>query len=191
MFSLLSKLSTELRHNTRLRMGIWLIAALLLSYFVIRLHDYQTQLKQNHHAVLTRLVQLQTISDQVQWIERAQQTQTLRNQLQAKLWQADTKGLAHATFQQWLNKTSDKTKLTGLRLQVQSVVEVPKTKNLWQVSAKLKADFNAESFNSLLLAIVEHARLIVTERLEIRKLSKPRFTLILTAYFQGGIGNGE
>lgn len=98
-----SLLVTELRKNTRLRVGLWFIIVLSLSYIVLLLNDYQETLQQEHQNTLKRLNQLQNIAHQNQWLERASQTQALRTQLEVKFWQANTSGLAQATFQKWLD----------------------------------------------------------------------------------------
>jgi hypothetical protein len=180
-----SSLLTELRKNTRLRAGLWLIVALLISYIVLLLNDYQTQLQQAHQNALTRLNQLQTIANQTQWLERAAQAQTLRTQLEVKFWQANTQGLAQATFQKWLNTEMNRAQIKKkAHLRIISTIEMPKYTNVWKITARLDAPFTPQSLEMLLLAIAQHPLFVVTERLEIRHSRTPRFTLIINAYFQ-------
>jgi len=180
-----SSLLTELRKNTRLRAGLWLIIALLTSYIILRLNDYQIQLQQEYQNAFTRLNQLQTIANQTQWLERAAQAQTLRAQLEVKYWQANTQGLAQATFQKWLNTEMNRAQIKKeAHLRIISTIEMPKYINVWKITARLDAPFTPQSLKMLLLAIAQHPLFVVTERLEIRHSRTPRFTLIINAYFQ-------
>lgn len=183
--SLLANFINEFLKNVRLRIGIWLIVALLLTYLVTLFSDYQRQLQENYTGVLNRLTQLQTLAQQTAWRDRANQAQALRNQLETRLWQAETKGLAQATVQKWLSGEVERIKFEQPYLQVEAATESLKYPGLWVVTARLDATFEAQSFESLLLAIVEYPSMTVTERLEIRQigLSVPKFTLILSAYF--------
>jgi len=184
MPQVLSQLLTELRKNTRLRFGLWFIIAIMMIYIILVFNDYHAQLKQDYHTALTRLNQLQSLAQQTQWTERAVQVQDLRTQLEARLWQANTKGLAQAIFQSWLQEEVFFAQIEQPRLQVETAVEVPKNPNLWRVSAEVKGLFVQKRFYSLLLEIAKSPRTIVTERLDIRESSPPRFTLVLTAYFK-------
>jgi len=178
-------LISELRRNNRLRVGLWAIFAILLTYMVLVLNDYHKQLQDDHAKAQARLNQLQTIAKQTQWTERANQAKELRTQLTARLWQADTKGLAQAIFQTWLQEEIFFAKIGKPILNVKEAVNVPKYP-LWQVTAKLKAPFVPKGLFSLLREIAKNPRLTVTERLEIRHhVRKPTFTLVVSAYFQG------
>ena len=183
-----SSLSTELRKNTRLRAGLWLIVAISISYLVLLLNDYQVKLQQEHQSASTRLNQLQTITSQTQWLERAAQAQALRSQLQVKFWQANTQGLAQATFQKWLDTEMKRAKMIKKAyLRIKSVLEMPNDTNAWKVTARIDAPFTQRSLNRLLFAIAQHPLFIVTERLEIRHSRTPRFTLIVSAYFKAPV----
>ncbi|HEC84966.1 MAG: hypothetical protein DRR08_13495 [Candidatus Parabeggiatoa sp. nov. 2] len=183
-----SSLSTELRKNTRLRAGLWLIVAISISYLVLLLNDYQVKLQQEHQSASTRLNQLQTITSQTQWLERAAQAQALRSQLQVKFWQANTQGLAQATFQKWLDTEMKRAKLIKKAyLRIKSVLEMPNDTNAWKVTARIDAPFTQRSLNRLLFAIAQHPLFIVTERLEIRHSRTPRLTLIVSAYFKAPV----
>ncbi len=183
-----SSLSTELRKNTRLRAGLWLIVAISISYVVLLLNDYQVKLQQEHQSASTRLNQLQTITSQTQWLERAAQAQALRSQLQVKFWQANTQGLAQATFQKWLDTEMKRAKMIKKAyLRIKSVLEMPNDTNAWKVTARIDAPFTQRSLNRLLFAIAQHPLFIVTERLEIRHSRTPRFTLIVSAYFKAPV----
>jgi len=181
-----SLLVTELRKNTRLRAGLWFIIGLLLSYIILLLNDYQGTLQQAHQNAIKRLNQLQSVAHQTQWLERASQAKALRTQLEVKFWHANTQGLAQATFQKWLDTQVNSAKMKKANLRIQSTFALPKQPNIWKITARLDASFTRQSLHQLLLAMAKHPQFIVTERLQIRNQNRiARFTLIVSAYFQG------
>lgn len=184
---MLATLLIELRRNTRLRIGLGLIVAILLSYASLWLNDYEKQLKNDYQSVISHLNRLQAIASQTQWDRRAAQVHQLRTQLEAQLWRANSKGLAQATFQEWLNTRIKQVQFEGnVRLKVDVAREVSQYPHLWQVTAQLEANFEPKKLNALLLAIAKNPKWIVTERLDIRQTrSHAQFILIVTAYFQG------
>ncbi|MDM8560489.1 hypothetical protein [Candidatus Parabeggiatoa sp. HSG14] len=183
MFQVFYQLISELRKNTRLRIGIWLIMAILIGYAATFLNNHKVQLENNYKNALTRLSQLQNIADQTQWAKRSIQVQELHTQLKARLWEANTKGLAQAIFQSWFQEEIYFAQISKPALNVEAALEVPKS-SLWQVSARLNGAFIPKRLHQLLLEIAKSPRIIVIERLEIRKSPTPRFTLIIKAYFQ-------
>jgi hypothetical protein len=183
MNQFLAPIISELQKNTRLRLGVWLIMALLMGYVVLVLNDYQMRLKRDYQEALSQLHQLQTMTTQSQWSQRASQTHELLGQWQARFWQADTKGLAQAMFQSWLQEELYFAQLADSRLQVETTVEVP-NQSLWQVSAKLDAVFVPKRLYNFLLVLSTHPQLVVVERLEIQYSQvKPKFSLVMNAYF--------
>lgn len=186
MFELvLSNLIKELKDNVRLRIGLWLIIVLLLSYLVALLNQYQRQLETGYHKAVARLQHLQAVAQQTQWAERAVQAKALRSQLEASLWQADTQGLAQATFQQWLNTQLKSKKVENGHTQVKPALVVPQQENLWVVAAQIDAKFSSLPLEQLLATIASYPTLIVTEQLEIKRFSKKfsTFKLMVSAYF--------
>lgn len=179
----IDSLLKELRSNTRLRIGIGVIIAILLGYLILALRDQVTHLQQEHATVLERLNQLLTLAKQANWPERAVQAGQLRKQVESTLWQADTLGLAQATFQKWLDDKIKISRLEDVKLEVDATLAVPHQPQLWQVTARLKGDFAPDKFNRLLYALAKHPQLIVTDQLDILQAATPRFTLIVKAYF--------
>ncbi len=176
-------LLSELRQNFRLRLGVWVILALTMSYVVLVLNDYRKHLQQDYQEALTRLHQLHLIAKQTQWSQRAKQAQELRGQLEARLWQANSKGLAQAMIQSWLQEEVYFARIEEPRSQVETAQVVPKHPQLWQVTAKLDGIFVPKRLQSLLSTIGQSRQLVIIERLDIRYSNTSRFTLVFSAYF--------
>ena len=180
----IEQLSSEFRKNHRLRIGIWLIIGIVMFYGGQKLNIYFQQIKKAHFSAVEQLNQLNEIAQQSEWTERAAQAKALVDQLTARLWKADTKGLAQATFQQWLNTKVSTFQFQVRLLQVESAFDVKDIPNVWRVDAKLYATFTPRNLNLFLSAIASNPQLIVTESLEIRAGNNPNFTIIVGAYFQ-------
>lgn len=175
----------ELRKNTRLRLGIWLIVAILIIYTITLANDEQKRWQQEYHTAATRLTQLQQLLQQTQWNQHANQAKSLIEQLEAKLWQAETQGLAQASFQKWLNDKIQAAKIENTNLQIEPALLLTTPENIWRVTARLQGNFVAKQLDSLLLSIATNPQMIILENVEIRgKAYQPKFSLIIHAYFQ-------
>lgn len=174
----------ELQQNPRLRGGLWLIIGILLLYAFLRLQTYERQLVSEYNSTITHLARLQEVVSQAEWTNRAEKAQATRVELESRLWMADSKGLAQANFQAWLDLQSQTSKIEEQRLQIEDTVVVPDHEKLWKVTAQLRGNFEPDKLQRILYRIANHNQLIVTERLEIRQnLRQPIFTLVVTAYF--------
>lgn len=185
MPKLVNSFLKEFQQNLRLRLGGGLIVILLLTYVILELNDYRHRLQQDYQSAAAQLTQLQTVATQKPWLDRAAETQRLLTELEARLWQANTKGLAQATFQKWFNEQVNLNRINNTRLTVDPAIEVEQHPYLWQVTAQLEGQFEAKKLNNLLLAIAQNLEIMVTERLDIvPSASRSKFTLIITAYFR-------
>ncbi|MDM8568121.1 hypothetical protein QUF50_01125 [Thiotrichales bacterium HSG1] len=185
MFKFLTPLIGELRSNTRLRLGVWLIVGLLFGYSIMLLNDYRLKTQQEYTRVVARLSQLQTIANQSQWLDRTVKIQQVREKVQGQLWSANTKGLAQATFQQWLRTITKQLKIDTKRLQVDPALDVVKHKDIWQVTAKIRGNFTSKNLIAFLLKIATNPSIVVTEMLDVYESREElRFVVIVKAYFK-------
>lgn len=176
----MTALLLELRQNFRLRIGLWLIIGLFLSYAVIFLNTYQGKIKKDYQEALHRLHQLRTIAKQTQWPQRATQIHQLLQQLEARLWQAETKGLAQAMFQSWLQEEMYFAQFENPRLDMQAPLEVPNYPQIWQVTADLNAGISPIKLHQFLSGLLQNPQLVAIEKLDIRF---SRVNLTISAYF--------
>jgi len=177
----------ELQANKRLRLGMWMILAILLSYAVLWLGDYRQQLIQDYQAAFTRLTQLETIAEQTEWLERAEAAKQLRKQAEKRLWQTQNIGLARAELQNWLEQQMQAVGVAEARtkIKIEEVREIQQPFPVWRLSAHLtNIPFEIERLNDLVLAIVQHPQMVLIDRLEVRDNQRHLFSIVVTAYFQ-------
>jgi len=174
----------ELRTNVRLRLGLWLIAAIVGFYGILALDDYRQKLMKDYQSQANHLMQLQSVINETQWQARVEQIRALKVPLEEKLWKATSKGLAQANLQTWLDTQAKTAKLEIHRLTVEEPIETKEKPALWQISAQIDGVFVSSGFENLLLAISQHPQWVIVERLDIQAPPNGRFTLVVTVYFQ-------
>lgn len=174
----------ELKTNVRLRLGLWLIAAILGFYSILAVDDYRQKLIKDYQSQAGHLMQLQSVSNETQWAARIEQIRALKIPLEEKLWRSTSKGLAQATLQTWLDSQAKIAKLQVHRLTMEEPIETKEQPPLWQISAQMDGVFISEGFEQLLLNIANHSQWVIVDRLDIQAPPNGRFTLVVTAYFQ-------
>ncbi|MEZ5671345.1 MAG: hypothetical protein R3E08_02790 [Thiotrichaceae bacterium] len=177
----------ELRNNARLRIGLGFIAIILASYIFLLLDEYRQKLQTEHQAQVKRLAQLEGVTRQTEWTQRASDARALMVELQDKLWRANSKGLAQANLQAWLDSQIKAAAITETRLTMESTVDSTKYENLWQVTAQINGNFTASSLDTLLLAFAKNPQWVMVDRLEIYRTKPAKFLLVVTAFFQAHV----
>lgn len=186
----------QIRSNPRLRWGLWVIFAILWLYTILVLRDALQEKQDKHHAIIQSVSRLNAQLAQPEWISRAVSAKTMAVQMESRLWQAPTSGLAQAVFQDWLKTTlaqvgTNQSALTVIVLDsatsagtVAASPGVSVPADLWKVRATLSFEFNPENFTALMNEIEFGEKLVSIEALSIRKEPVPRVDMQLTAYFQ-------
>lgn len=177
----------ELRNNVRLRMGLGVIIAIIASYSALLLDEYRQKLRTEHQTSVKRLAQLEGVTQQTQWTQRASDTRALLVQLEDKLWRANSKGLAQANLQAWLDSQIKAAAITETRLTMESTVDSNKYANVWQVTAQINGNFTAASLDTLLMAFAKNPQWVIVDRLEIYRTKPAKFLLVVTAFFQAHV----
>lgn len=174
----------EWRKNARLRMGVWLVLGILAIYGVLWLNDQIAPLQQDYRRLHRQLARLEQLKVQRHWPESAERAALLRQQMESRLWQASSPGLAQANLYGWLHEHLKKIAIDQALIQVEEAAEILPEQAVWQVSAQLTGRFEASSLLKLLRAVEADERLTVIEQLDVRQEPVPRFTLIIKTYFK-------
>lgn len=182
-----------------MRWGLWLIFGILWLYAVLLLRDLVSEQTEQYANIAKKVARLQAEVQQQAWQDRVEPAKILRVQMESRLWQASTAGLAQAAFQDWLNQIFLQAAVSRPTITLSALDEktpektdeVEKTGttaavpvDLWKVKAKLEFDFNPPAFLSLMTLIGGHDKKTVIESLIIRKEPFPRVEAVVAAYFQ-------
>ncbi len=131
-----------------------------------------------------QLSRLEQVGQAELWQQRREETQLARNHAEARLWEAETDGLAQANFQSWL---LDEAKQAGIAVgEMRSSIDANPNNplKLRRVSAQVSGRFEAAGFVKLLQAIASQEHLVVIERLDIHVAPTPRFEMVLGAFLR-------
>lgn len=176
--------AAHLRDNPRLRWGAWIIIAILWFYGVLELRDVAAAKRESLQATSKQLARMQALGAERDWPSRRAAAQALRRELEGRLWQAGTVGLAQAAFQDWLTQTAQK---SGLARPVIAVAAQEETAGgrvqLWKATAQMRFDFEPTSFYRFTAQLASEQRGAFVESLAIRG-TPARAEVVVVAFFQ-------
>ncbi len=173
----------EIKENHRLRMGIWGILFTSLLYACLVMSDLVTEQKNEFAQSSEQLMRLKALQSKNPWAERLKSEVALSERLKAKLWQAETTGLAQAKLQSEIQELTKESGLRNVRLKLGSVQEVADAKGVWRVQIEINAKFNAESVEQLMIDLESLKNSVVVESFFIAAKRGDRINLLLSAYF--------
>ena len=196
---------TDLRTNLRMRLWLALIVGALALYGILVMREQLQKTQQEQRIVAQSITRLKAQITQVDWLQRQEPANILAAQLESRLWQAPTAGLAQAAFQDWLNATVQQTKATRPMVTVTVVDEIapnaslasvspdptappegsaPTPADLWKIKAKVGFDLSVPVLLEFLRRIETHDKQIIISMLDVRKEPLAHVEMDLTAYFQ-------
>jgi len=201
---MLGDLIKQLRDNPRLRWGVALIAGIFWLYLVLLLRDAAQTEGQQQRAAGQSIARLRVQLVQHEWTARVLPARTLAVQLEGRLWQAPTAGLAQARFQDWLNAAMVKAAVTHPQIAVTVIDDgaanasgvasqnpEPGTADaattpadLWKIKAKLDFDFSSPVLIDLLRRIEGNEKQIIVATLNVSKEPRSHVEMELYGYFQ-------
>jgi hypothetical protein len=180
---LIAQLVSEFQANPRLRLGILLIIPILLVYFLLVLADYRADLLSEYESQSTNLKKIQALASEKGWAERAQQSQDLRAQAEARLWTSASQGLAKADAQAWLEQLATGLNIEDLRVIANDEVAVIDNM-LWVVEMNMQGKFDPQSYTRLLGQIEASPKSATVVLADFTRESLPFFRIRVRLYFQ-------
>ena len=194
---MLDNVLNELRNNPRLRWGMWLIVGIFWLYAVILLSETLQEQQERYRTTAQAVSRLRAQLAQPEWVSRAESAKTMAVQLEGRLWQAPTSGLAQAAFQDWLNAALAKAGAVHPVITVTVIDEIDTAQinpaqdtgtttppDLWKITAKLGFGFDAATLLDFLDQIENNDREIVVNSITVRKEPSGHVEMELNAYFQ-------
>ena len=175
----------ELAANPRLRLGVWVIMAILLFYWVALVQPERRALAVDEYAdTASRLASAQRVmARRDEWPGLLAAAEESDQALQRAFWRADTEGLARAGLQETLEQIVADLDVRNVAIESGSSRPVPDIEGLWQVQARLTANYSAGTELKLLHALAKHPRKLVVDRMDLVRGRQSRVLLIVSAYF--------
>ncbi len=183
------------KESTLLRLCSYTCVVLVLVWSVLVLEDEKAARQQDYNAKQKQLNKIMAIGQQTQWLERLPKIEVTHKEFKSTLWVAETKGMAEAAFQSWLDKELKSSGLHVQRFETSSSVsslelgegptdiEKKVPLNGWRISARVEGNFEAEPFYILLNAIESHKRRIKIDQLDVTQTTRSRYVMHLVVEF--------
>lgn len=174
----------ELAENTRLRLGLWFVLLLAVLYGALLQSDRVDAAYDEYAVEADRLARVEatlTSGDWQEWLATEQQTNA---QLAARLWRADTPGLAQANLQAALSQITDGLALRNQRIRPGVSQAVPDAPGIWRIQMQLNASYRRGDELEVMHRIATFPRKLTLDRLDLSR-SNDRLRLIVSAYFLG------
>ena len=159
---------------------IFITGASGLLIFDARRSEILRDLTANQH----QLARIEQLGRSDLWHQRREETDLARVRAEARLWEAETDGLAQANFQSWILEQANRAGIGvgDIHTAIDSALASPL--KLRHLTAQLAGRFEQDGFVKLLQAIAGHDRLVVVERLEIQVTPVPRFEMVVGTYLR-------
>ena len=184
---MLRPVAAELAGNARLRLGVWVIAGILLLWCILVQSDRVAAVHGAYAAEAGHLAKARSLVERQDWRERLDAERERRERLAAALWEAKTEGLAQAKLQAALNEALGGLDLRKLRIRSGVSQPMPDLPGIWRVQTRVDAGYRPGGELKVLHALATHPKRMIVDRLDLRRRDRQRsrFTLILSAYFVG------
>lgn len=196
--TVIDRARAELTANPRLRLGVWVIVAIVVGYvaFVVQA-DRVDAASAEYASADSRLVRGRDLLARQDWAERLSTARAIEADLTANFWHATNEGIAQASLRNVIDDLTARIHLSQPSVELGSSRAVPDAEGLWRVQARITAQGVGPATLRLLHRIASHPRKLVVERLDLtRNRGGMRLELLLSAYFllddaAGGTGDRE
>jgi hypothetical protein len=180
--ALLPRITAELKGNPRARLGLLAIGVIAAVYVVFQLDDQIGFERAAYFDNARRLERTAALAQEREWPARAKESAAARAILEAKLWRADSEGLALANFQDWVTSAGRQAGLDKLQVQVAWSRPKGMPPGIGQLSATVTAIETEAALIGFLDRIARDPHLLVMERLQVEERPARALEMTLDAY---------
>jgi hypothetical protein len=174
----------ETQKNPRIHIGFLAILAILLLGLVFEVEDGDGHVQTQIDADAQQLATMRRLAGQVEWKSRREAVQRTRVQLESRLWEAESDGLAQANFQDLIGKFAKEANLQHVDAHVEIINASPGTQNYREMSATVTGSFAAPSLQKFLASLEQDGHILVVDRLKVETAPVPRFEMLLSTYLR-------
>ena len=185
--SLLARTGAWLRDNMASRRSRVLVAALafiVCASGLTLLDAADTDVLRRLSERQIRLTRVEELGKTDLWHQRRAETDPLRIQAEARLWEGETDGIAQANFQSWIIEQANRAGIGRVEVRTSINASANNPLKLRQLSAHVSGRFEAAGFFKYLQAVAADDRLLVIERLEIQTGPGSHFEMVLATFLR-------
>jgi hypothetical protein len=176
----------ELKSNRRAVAGLLLIAALLAGYGVVALEDAAGVARTTYSHELANLARVIAVGRELDWPAHAEESTAARKRFEARLWTAESEGVARADIQDWIGVVCREVGLQTLDVRIDLSKPADLPADLRRITATIAARPAEKALVALLERIDRSPRLLVIDRLNVRQAPDPMLEMVLVGYARIG-----
>jgi len=180
----LRSIMAELKENTRLRVGVWLITFIAFGQLLLVQSDRNALAYDDYLGELQRLRKAEALGNEERWPELLDAEETRRAALTSSLWEAETTGLAQASLQATLGDRVAGLDVRNVRIRSGVSEPVPDLPGVWQIQAQLEASYQRGAELQFLYALAISPKKLFVDRLDLSP-QNARMLVLVSAYFVG------
>lgn len=191
----MAQMRNEWAGNPRLRIGAFLILAILVLYLVMVLSDWRAALHEEYQQRTLQLYKMEALAGKNEWLLRAETARTLDKALRSEIPKAATIGLAQAEVQTWMRQIMQ---AFGPKMSSESHAPVPVVgePGLWRIPITIRGVISVQQLQEILRRIESADRLTVIDNMTVSVIRDvPNVSLTASAYYRVGtpaeVANGK
>jgi len=176
----------ELRVNRRTMAGLLVILVLIAGEGFLLLRDATGRAQVAYAQQLVRLQRVAAIAQEREWPQREAASASLRAAFEARLWTAESDGVARADLQDWITGMARDIALPSIDVRIEATAPKSLPPELRRISATMTAQPSETALIALLDRVARAPHLLVVDRLDLKQQPNPYLELVLTSYARIG-----
>lgn len=177
----------DLAANARLRLGVWIIAALAFAFAALAQIERLAEARAEYAAQARQLAAVDAVLARRDWPELLAREREANSRLAERFWRADSEGLAQAQIQEALAGIAERIGLRNPRIRAGLGEPVPGLPGVCRVRAELSTEYPPGADLRLVHALATFEKKLLAEQLLLgRQMS--RVSATVAAYFLAADG---
>ncbi len=153
--AVIDNMRREFRESKRLRMGFYVIAAILWIYALLVFRDYVARERDAWQVAESRITRAKATAASGDWTTRAQDVKAAAADFERLLWREGSIGLSQAALQESItrNLAAANIPMRSLRVTAAESALSPELGDIVQIRARAQVDFRPTAFYAWLLTL--------------------------------------
>ena len=182
MNALLRRAIRELATNARLRIGVWVLAGLLLVALLVAQAERLAEAEAAYAAQAQQLAAVEQALARRDWPQLLAAERAANGDFAPHFWQAESEGVAQAMLQAAVSNLVEELDLRRPRIKASLSEPVPNLPGVCRVQVELSTEYAAGGQLRLIRAVATHSPGLIAERMGLGR-QNARIAMTLSAYF--------
>ena len=179
------RLAAELKENFRLRLGVWMILVILLTWVSLVWSDANRAMYDTTRVLEREWLSLSEMESAGVWQSRLQEMEQAAASESAKIWSADSAGLAQAKVQATLGSLLLRDEFVNQSIKAGIPQPLPDLDGVYRLRVRVGTSFTPQQLRDSLLRLSRQVPHLEVDQLELRRNGvRWNAELVLSAYFR-------